>query len=147
MGFRTILLAVAVLAGSVLAVAVLVLRPQLLAYVMAVFVPCGVIFALEGAKKRFAWIGTTALTLAAAGPIVFGALLDPTRYVMGDIMAFVVPVGAGMLGTAIAVIVPMVGEAMTAREQTGQFAALEERQTQLVAEWGEEIREPMQPPA
>jgi hypothetical protein len=65
---------------------------------------------------------------------------------MGDAMAFVVPVGAGMLGTAIAVIVPMIGEALTAREQTGQFAQLEERQNQLLAEWGEEIREPLQPP-
>jgi hypothetical protein len=145
MSFRAIILALAVLAGSVLAVAVLILRPQLLAYVMIVFVPCAAIFVLEGSKKRFAWIGTTALSLAAAGPIVFGALLDPSRYVMGDAMAFIVPVGAGMLGTAIAVVVPLVGEAMTAREQTGQFAKLEERQNQLLAEWGEEIREPLQP--
>jgi hypothetical protein len=145
MNFRTIILALTVLAGSVLGVAVMILHPQLLAYVMIVFVPCAAIFVLEGAKKRFAWIGTTALTLAAAGPIVFGALLDPTRYVMGDAMSFVIPVGAGMLGTAIAVIVPMAGEAMTAREQTGQFAKLEERQNQLIAEWGEEIREPLQP--
>jgi hypothetical protein len=147
MTFRAIVLALAVLAGSVLGVAVLVLRPQLLAYVMIVFVPCIAIFVLEGSKKRFAWIGTTALTLAAAGPIVFGALLDPTRYVMGDAMAFLVPIGAGMLGTAIAVIVPMVGESLTAREQTGQFVKLEERQNQLIAEWGESIREPLQPPS
>ncbi|MCM0019729.1 MAG: hypothetical protein NBV67_07025 [Tagaea sp.] len=145
MGFRLILTALAILAGCVLAVAVMILRPQLLAYVLAIFVPCVAIFVLEGSKKRFAWIGSVALTLSAAGPIVLGALLDSTRYVMGDIMSWIVPIGAGIVGTAIAVIVPMVGESMTAREQTSQFAKLEERQNQLIAEWGEEIREPLQP--
>jgi hypothetical protein len=147
MGFRTVVLALAILAGSVLAVAVLIFKPQLLAYVIGVFTPCAAIFILEGGKKRFAWIGSAALTLAAAGPIVFGGVLEPARNVMGDMMAWIVPIGAGIAGTAIAVIVPLVGEAMTAREQTGQFVQLEERQNQLIAEWGEEIREPLQPPA
>jgi hypothetical protein len=147
MQFRTVVLALAILAASVLAVAVLVFKPQLLAYAIGVFTPCAAIFILEGGKKRFAWIGSTALTLAAAGPIVFDGVLEPARNVMGEMLAWLVPVGAGIAGTAIAVIVPLVGEAMTAREQTGQFAKLEERQNQLIAEWGEEIREPLQPPA
>ncbi|MCA3266347.1 MAG: hypothetical protein ING19_09775 [Azospirillum sp.] len=147
MGFRTALVILAILAMSVLAVAVLILRPQLLVYMFIVFAPCVAIFFMEGGSRRFAWIGSAALTVSAAGPIIFGALLDTTRFVMGDTWAWVVPVGAGMLGTAIAVVLPVVGEMMTAREQKGQFEALEERQQALIAEWGEEqLREPLNPP-
>jgi hypothetical protein len=147
MSFRPILIALAILAGSILAVAVLVLRPALMAYVIGVFTPCAAIFILEGSKSRFAWIGATALTLASAGPIVFGALLDPSRNVMNDMTAWAVPIGASIAGTIIAMLIPAIGENMTAREQTGQFAKLEARQTELIAQWGEELREPLNPPS
>lgn len=145
LGFRGILIALAILGATVLCVAVLILKPALLAYIIGVFTPCAAVYILEGSKRRFAWIGSAAMTLAAAGPIVLSGLLDSTRFIMGDIWAWLVPIGAGMAGTLVAVAVPAIGEIMTTREQKEQFAILEERQTALVAEWGESIKEPLTP--
>ncbi len=146
LGFRGVLVALAILGATVLAVAVLILKPALLAYIIGVFTPCAAVFILEGNKRRFAWIGSAAMTLAAAGPIVLTGLLDSTRFIMGDMFAWIVPIAAGMAGTAVAVIVPAIGEMLTTREQKEQFAILEERQAALVAEWGETIKEPLTPP-
>lgn len=146
LGFRGILIALAILGATVLAVAVLILKPALLAYIIGVFTPCAAVFVMEGSKRRFAWIGSAAMTLAAAGPVVLSGLLDNTRFIMGDMWAWGVPVAAGMAGTAVAIIVPAIGEAITTREQKEQFAILEERQAALIAEWGETIKEPLTPP-
>lgn len=147
LGFRGVLIALAILGATVLCVAVLILKPALLAYIIGVFTPCVAIYILEGSKRRFAWIGSAAMTLAAAGPIVLSGLLDSTRFIMGDMWAWLVPIGAGMAGTLVAVVVPAIGEMMTTREQKEQFAILEERQTALIAEWGESIKEPLNPPS
>lgn len=147
MTFRVSLLVLAILATSLLAVAALLLRPQLLLYAFVVSAPCAAVYLLEGGKRRFAWIGSVSLTLSAAAPLVLAALLDPSRAVIGDFWAWAVPIGAGMTGTAIAVVLPIVGESMTVRERREQFRKIEEHQQALIAEWGEEqLREPLNPP-
>jgi MFS family permease len=145
MGFRGILIVLAILGATILAVAVLILKPALLAYIIGVFTPSAAVFVLEGRAKRFAWIGSAAMTLAAAGPVVLAGLLDSTRFIMGDLWAWIVPIGAGMAGTLVAIVVPMIGEVLTTREQKEQFAILEERQAALIADWGETIKEPLNP--
>lgn len=142
MNFRTFLFIVAILAAALLVAAVIVLKPAMLVYVFGIFAPCAVVALLEGAGRRFVSLGGGAMTLAAAGPVIFIGLLDPIRNPTTDAMAWLVPLGAASVGFLVAFTGPAIGRLIHRRSQGDQFGLLEKRQEELRAAWGDSLDEP-----
>jgi hypothetical protein len=136
--------AFAILAVSVLLVATIIFRPAMLIYVIGVFAPCGAVAALESSGRRFVSLGGATMTFAAAGPVMLVGLLDATRNPVGDALAWIVPMAAGVVGFAVSYGLPLVTQAMQARSQVDNFTQLQVRQDELRAAWGEALDD--QPP-
>lgn len=140
--FGALILLIAGIVGM-LVVAILLVHPSLLIFVLGSLVPAAIPFLMRHPQRMFlAWASGT-VTVAAIAPIVTGGLFDPTRPVHTEIRSWLIALGAAFFGYGVALVCPWLGERVAVARHKLQEIKFDRRRAELVAIWTEQrLRKP-----
>lgn len=132
----TLVAAVVGFIGAILLSIVLV-QPALLIFIGGALLPAAIPFAIRHPDRLFlSWAATT-VTIAVIAPIVTAGLFDPQRPVHWELRSWSIALGANLVGYAIAVVCPWLGESFALARQNLAAVQFDRRRAELVEIWTE----------
>jgi len=140
--FGALVLLIAAIVGM-LVVAILLVHPSLLIFVLGSLVPAAMPFLMRHPQRMFlAWASGT-VTVAAIAPIVTGGLFDPTRPVHTEIRSWLIALGAAFFGYGVALVCPWLGERVAVARHKLSEIKFDRRRAELIEIWTEQrLRKP-----